>query len=222
MQKLILTLIVVAAASGACATEEPGTLQAATEALGANELRVDRVFGNRQVVPVRPGAEPDAALAGVRCQQLHGEHQLRDACRTRADGAHPGGRAESRAARSRYSSARCRSSAARTRGTWRRPRAPRRAPPRRRSRSRRPSKSGRWRSGRRRMGSSRRRPRTTPRRSRPRADPRCRSPSGGKYRYVGRINAQNQVERVQTWIDNPCSATRRSRSPTPTTATSTA
>jgi glyoxylase-like metal-dependent hydrolase (beta-lactamase superfamily II) len=26
---------------------------------------------------------------------------------------------------------------------------------------------------------------------------------GGKYRYAGRINAQNQVERVQTWIDNP-------------------
>src|SRR4029453_994585 len=26
---------------------------------------------------------------------------------------------------------------------------------------------------------------------------------GGKYRYVGRINAQSQVERVQTWIDNP-------------------
>ena len=25
---------------------------------------------------------------------------------------------------------------------------------------------------------------------------------GGKQRYVGRINAQNQVERVQTWIDN--------------------
>ncbi len=25
---------------------------------------------------------------------------------------------------------------------------------------------------------------------------------GGKYRYVGRINAQSQVERVQTWIDN--------------------
>jgi glyoxylase-like metal-dependent hydrolase (beta-lactamase superfamily II) len=25
---------------------------------------------------------------------------------------------------------------------------------------------------------------------------------GGKYRYVGRINAKNQVERVQTWIDN--------------------
>jgi len=25
---------------------------------------------------------------------------------------------------------------------------------------------------------------------------------GGKYKYVGRINAQNQVERVQTWIDN--------------------
>jgi len=25
----------------------------------------------------------------------------------------------------------------------------------------------------------------------------------GKHRYVGRINAQNQVERVQTWIDNP-------------------
>ena len=24
----------------------------------------------------------------------------------------------------------------------------------------------------------------------------------GKYRYVGRINAQNHVERVQTWIDN--------------------
>lgn len=26
---------------------------------------------------------------------------------------------------------------------------------------------------------------------------------GGKYRYVGFINAKNQVERVQTWIDNP-------------------
>jgi glyoxylase-like metal-dependent hydrolase (beta-lactamase superfamily II) len=26
---------------------------------------------------------------------------------------------------------------------------------------------------------------------------------GGKYRYVGRINAQSQIERVQTWIDNP-------------------
>jgi glyoxylase-like metal-dependent hydrolase (beta-lactamase superfamily II) len=26
---------------------------------------------------------------------------------------------------------------------------------------------------------------------------------GGKYRYVGRINANNEVERVQTWIDNP-------------------
>ena len=25
----------------------------------------------------------------------------------------------------------------------------------------------------------------------------------GKYRVVGRLNAQNQVERVQTWIDNP-------------------
>ncbi len=25
----------------------------------------------------------------------------------------------------------------------------------------------------------------------------------GKYRYVGTINADNQVERVQTWIDNP-------------------
>ncbi len=27
--------------------------------------------------------------------------------------------------------------------------------------------------------------------------------AGGKYRYVGTINAQSQVERVQTWIDNP-------------------
>jgi len=26
---------------------------------------------------------------------------------------------------------------------------------------------------------------------------------GGKYRYVGRINAQSQLERVQSWIDNP-------------------
>ena len=26
---------------------------------------------------------------------------------------------------------------------------------------------------------------------------------GGKNRYVGTINAQNQVERIQTWIDNP-------------------
>jgi glyoxylase-like metal-dependent hydrolase (beta-lactamase superfamily II) len=25
----------------------------------------------------------------------------------------------------------------------------------------------------------------------------------GKYRYVGRLNARNEVERVQTWIDNP-------------------
>jgi glyoxylase-like metal-dependent hydrolase (beta-lactamase superfamily II) len=26
---------------------------------------------------------------------------------------------------------------------------------------------------------------------------------GGRHRYVGKINPQNQVERVQTWIDNP-------------------
>lgn len=26
---------------------------------------------------------------------------------------------------------------------------------------------------------------------------------GGKYRYVGTINANNQLEKVQTWIDNP-------------------
>lgn len=26
---------------------------------------------------------------------------------------------------------------------------------------------------------------------------------GGKYRYVGTLDAQNQVEKVQTWIDNP-------------------
>lgn len=26
---------------------------------------------------------------------------------------------------------------------------------------------------------------------------------GGKYRYVGTINSKNEVERVQTWIDNP-------------------
>lgn len=26
---------------------------------------------------------------------------------------------------------------------------------------------------------------------------------GGKYRYIGTINAQNEVARVQTWIDNP-------------------
>ena len=25
----------------------------------------------------------------------------------------------------------------------------------------------------------------------------------GKYRVVGRLSAQNQVKRVQTWIDNP-------------------
>jgi glyoxylase-like metal-dependent hydrolase (beta-lactamase superfamily II) len=27
--------------------------------------------------------------------------------------------------------------------------------------------------------------------------------AAGKYRYAGRINARNEVERVQTWIDNP-------------------
>lgn len=27
--------------------------------------------------------------------------------------------------------------------------------------------------------------------------------SSGKYRFVGKINARNEVERVQTWIDNP-------------------
>ena len=34
------------------------------------------------------------------------------------------------------------------------------------------------------------------------AGPRSRSPRR-QHRYVGTINAQNQVERVQTWIDNP-------------------
>lgn len=44
----------------------------------------------------------------------------------------------------------------------------------------------------------------------------------GNNRYVGTINAQNHVERVQTWIDNSILATRRSSSPTPTIVTSTA
>ena len=38
---------------------------------------------------------------------------------------------------------------------------------------------------------------------RPTAAPDITFTMAGNHKYVGRINAQNQVERVQTWIDNP-------------------
>src|SRR5712664_229319 len=53
------------------------------------------------MVSVRSGSEPDPALAGVQREQLHGQHQLRNACRARADGAHPGCRTRSGSAGSR-------------------------------------------------------------------------------------------------------------------------
>jgi hypothetical protein len=36
---------------------------------------------------------------------------------------------------------------------------------------------------------------------------------GGKYRYVGTINANNQLERVQTWIDKPGARRHAGRNP---------
>ena len=148
-------------------------------------------------------AEPHAALAGVRCQELLGPHQLRGACRAGADGAHPGRRAESRAADPGSTAGRSRSSAAPTPGTWPRPAgaAPGTAPtPQPQPAAVEERTMEIW---------------TTPHGflKAAAANNATSQPVdggsevsftvGGKYRYVGRINAQNQVERVQTWIDNP-------------------
>ena len=85
MHTFRMLVLVAALGSGACA-QDAGTLAGATRALGATDLKSIEYSGTGQVVPVRPGAEPDAAVAGVRRQQLHGQRQLRDAGRARADG----------------------------------------------------------------------------------------------------------------------------------------
>ena len=184
----------------------PGTGHAPGGGPGARRQRaeVDRVLGNRQMVPVRSGAEPDAALAAVRRQQLHGERQLRDTRRARADGRATRSSSPAAPGPPRSSSARSRSSAARY--AWNMARA-----------------------GRRRAGHRARAAAAAGRRRRADdgdLDDAARLPQGGrtannatsqagqrrlgrlvhvagKNKYVGRINAQNQVERVQTWIDNP-------------------
>ena len=145
--------LLVALYIGACATQEPGTLQAATAALGASELKSIEYSGTGKWFQFGQAPNPTLPWPAVRRQQLHRERQLRDAGRARADEAHPGRRARSRASGAgpaasgadRQRHARVEHGAAgRRRARHARPR---------RSRSRQRSRSGRWRSGRRRMDS---------------------------------------------------------------------
>ena len=138
--------------SAACAAgngHAPGRHQGARR----QRAEVDRVLGNGQVVPVRPGPE-SRRCRGRRSTSAASRRASTTtrpprACRWRA------ARLSSRAACGprQSSSVRSRSSAAPTPGTWRRRLAPRPTPRPRRSRRSRPSRSGRWRSGRRRMAS---------------------------------------------------------------------
>ena len=90
-------VVAIAVASSACGPQA-GSLQAAERRHSAQRGEVDRILGNRKLVPVRPGAGPNSAVAAVRRQQLHGERQLRHAGGARADDAHADGRAGSRPA----------------------------------------------------------------------------------------------------------------------------
>ena len=136
-----------------------GTLEAATETLGAADAAVDRVLRHRTLVPVRPGAE-SRRCPGRSSTSAASRPPINydDAGGARADDAQADRRTRHASGRRRSSSGPTSTSAARPPGTW--------PPPagaaaghaaRRRSRSRPPSKSGRWRSGRRRTASSRRR-----------------------------------------------------------------
>ena len=152
---------------------------------------LDRGPGHWQMVSVRAGPESDAALASLRRDQLPGKHQLRHEHRTSANGAQASGRGRPCTA----GTGRTASSANRVRHLCLEPRG-RFSQPQPETAEERTMEIRR-----RRMGSCGRRRRTTPRHSRWMEGP-VSFTMGGKYRYVGRINASSQVERVQTWIDN--------------------
>ena len=201
MHTFRMLVLVAALGSGACA-QDTGTLAGATRALGATELKSIEYSGNGQVVPVRSGAEPGPAVAGVRRQQLHGERQLRDAGRARADDAHPGGRTGARAARA--------SRAAPGPGGQRHLRLEHGgAAWRRAGHGARAAAAGR--SGRGADDGDLDDAAWIPEGGRREQRDVAAGRGGGsdvsftvdgKHKYVGRINAQNQVERVQTSIDN--------------------
>ena len=154
------------------------------------------------MVPVRPGAEPDAAVAGVRGEPLHGGRRLPAARGTRRDGPAPGRRARKGSSGALRSSVPVQVVSGTFAWNLAAPPAPRRA--RRRGGPAQPAAVEErvmeiW---------------TTPHGflKAAAANKATSTPSeggsevtftmDGKYKYVGRINAQNEVERVQTLIDN--------------------
>ena len=104
----VISIGLLALSLGACATgPEPGTLQAATAALGAGELKSIEYSGTGKWFQFGQAPNPTLPWPEFDRQQLHGEHQLRRTRRARADGPHPGRRARTAHGRPRRSSARC-------------------------------------------------------------------------------------------------------------------
>ena len=189
-------------ATVACAPKETGTLQAATQALGANELKSIEYSGTgkwfqfgQAPSPTLPWPAfdvssytasvnyetPAARVQMVRIQVVE-PGRVRPAPVPQrpvqvVSGTHAWNMAASSGRRARH---RARTPAA----------------------ARKPSRSGRWRSGRRRTGSSRRPRRTTRRRSRLTAGPRSPSPWAGSTSTSDGSTRRTRWRSVQTSIDN--------------------
>ena len=203
MQKLLLALIVVvAAAVGACAGEEPGTLQAGSKALGANEIRSIEYSGTgkwfqfgQAPSPTLPwpafdvssftasiNYETPAARVQMERIQVVEPNRARPApAQARVvqvvSGAHAWNLAAPAGAAPDTAPAPQPQPATveeRTMEIWTTPQGFLKAAAANNATSQ-PSNGG----------------------------SEVSFTVGGKHKYVGRINAQNQVERVQTWIDNP-------------------
>ena len=200
---LLASGLVIALAVSACAGEPPGTLPAANTALGTADTNAIEYLGHRPVVPVRPGPQSHAALAGVRPEEFHGPYRLRGpAAQVQMERIQV---VEPDRARPTPGPATCRADR-----EWLAGLEPgRRQPARRRALAPAPQPQPAavdertmeiW---------------TTPHgflkaaaannaTSQPvEGGSEVSFTHDGKYRYVGRINARNEVERVQTWIDNP-------------------
>ena len=187
----------------------PGTLEAATAALGATKSDAVEYSGTGRWFQFGQAPNPTLPWPAFEVSRFTAAvdyQRPRRASRwTGARSSSPDG-----SVRPRRSSVPSRWSAARSRGTWRPGRRRSRHGARAHTRSPPPSKSGRWRSGRRRMGSSRRRPPTT-RRRRPSEEGSEVAFTIGRQVQVRRPHQRTERSRARADIDRQHRPRRHAR-----------